>query len=69
MQRWHPLLPLNLLSFQLVAEDQAHDHADNTDDQTAKNRMPETIHTESEAERLSDPAGEQKHSRVDHDGE
>ena len=57
------------LSLQFIAEDDTHHDADNADDQTAEHGGPETVYAEANAKALRDPAGEQKHDRINDDGE
>ena len=57
------------LSLQFIAEDDTHHDADDADDQTAEHGGPETVYAETDAKALRDSASEQKHDRIDDDGE
>ena len=75
---WHSIAkPLSCLSlslflrfaFQFIAEDDAHNHTDEADDEASKHGGPKAIDGEPDADGLPDFAGEQKHDRVDDDAE
>ncbi len=54
---------------QFIAQDEGHDDADEADNQTAEQGLPEAIHGEVDAEGLADAAGEHQHACVDKEGE
>jgi len=60
---------LVFFAFEFVTENNAHDNADDTDDQAAEHRLPEAIYRETKPKILPDLAGQQKHACVNHNAE
>jgi len=55
-------------ALQFITQDQAHDHADDADDNAAEKCRPETVHAEAEVKCLPNGTGEHEQDGVDDNG-